>query len=298
MCHFRGRRYIRRKPKGTKGEMTVAFLPAPAQADRLGHEMFYGDAGIRVRLQTRKGLRTEGVILSALKRESIDAVGGFLNCLGRGRELTFDIEHAPPRIHDVSVTSTYVRACIFSFFSRMQIHSHVLYVLYSWSCFPVGSSLHDHLQQAGLRRPGLPQPDGAPPRPLGPAGGVRGARLPGPHGRGARGLRHPGHALQRCAPQDAAGAGERAGGPRALLPAARQRGVAPDQGHPRRGRRPARAPRAPRNGAPRSAPSLRRQRAPRRVRAGRRRHGHHHPPRRTELALAPRRAAAPPGGAA
>ena len=106
MCHFRGRRYIRRKPKGTKGEMTVAFLPQRGTARQAGHEVHYGDAGIRLRLQTRKGLRTEGVVLSALKRESIDAVGGFLNCLGRGRELTFDIEHAPPRIHDVSIASS------------------------------------------------------------------------------------------------------------------------------------------------------------------------------------------------
>jgi hypothetical protein len=38
----------------------------------------------------------------------MDAVGGFLNCGGNGRILYFDIDHAPPRIMDISVTSTCV----------------------------------------------------------------------------------------------------------------------------------------------------------------------------------------------
>ncbi len=104
MCHFRGRKYIRRKPKGTKGEMSVSFLPP--QDLRMGAEIYYGDTDIRINLTTRKGLRTEATTLSALRRDSIDAVGGFLNCRGRGKELTFDIEHAPPRINEISLTST------------------------------------------------------------------------------------------------------------------------------------------------------------------------------------------------
>lgn len=46
--------------------------------------------------------------LSILKRDGIDAVGGFLNCQQQGQALSFDIEHAPPRIVEISIASTYV----------------------------------------------------------------------------------------------------------------------------------------------------------------------------------------------
>jgi len=44
-------------------------------------------------------------VFSLLRQEGNDAVGGFLNCVGGGNPLQFDIEHAPPRIMDISVTS-------------------------------------------------------------------------------------------------------------------------------------------------------------------------------------------------
>jgi hypothetical protein len=43
--------------------------------------------------------------LSILKRDGIDAVGGFLNCQQLGTPLSFDIEHAPPRITEISISS-------------------------------------------------------------------------------------------------------------------------------------------------------------------------------------------------
>jgi len=51
----------------------------------LHSEIHYGDTDIRIQLATRKGIKTETTILSALRRETIDAVGGFLNCVGRGK---------------------------------------------------------------------------------------------------------------------------------------------------------------------------------------------------------------------
>jgi len=66
-----------------QGEMSVALLPP--REDMLGSDVLYGDTNIRLQLATRRGLKTEAVALSALRRDSIDAVGGFLNCLGRGQ---------------------------------------------------------------------------------------------------------------------------------------------------------------------------------------------------------------------
>jgi len=63
--------------------MSVSFLPP--QDDMLHSEVHYGDTDIRIQLATRKGIKTEITILSALRRECIDAVGGFLNCVGRGK---------------------------------------------------------------------------------------------------------------------------------------------------------------------------------------------------------------------
>jgi len=63
--------------------MSVSFLPP--QDDMLHSEVHYGDTDIRIQLATRKGIKTETTTLSALRRDSIDAVGGFLNCVGRGK---------------------------------------------------------------------------------------------------------------------------------------------------------------------------------------------------------------------
>lgn len=105
----------------TSGEMTVAFIPAD-EID-INTEITYGDGGIRLQLTTRKGLRTEAVMLSALRRDGMDAIGGFLNCLGQGKELRFDIEHAPPRISDISFTSTLVYGR--KFYVNRSMHHHV-----------------------------------------------------------------------------------------------------------------------------------------------------------------------------